>query len=160
MDITFRTEAGRFNFRVCAIMLHDDRILAMRDERSPYYYLPGGRVSLHETAEQAILRELQEELGIDARVVRPLWVNEHFFVEEVDQERYHEMCVYFLMDVSETALLSRGETFVLNEGKHTHAFEWLTFEQLKSTYFYPLFLKERIFHLPDALEWLTTSESP
>ena len=43
MDITFHTGEGRFNYRVCAIFLHQNKVLAMRDERSPYYYLPGGR---------------------------------------------------------------------------------------------------------------------
>ena len=46
MDITFHTSEGRFNYRVCAIFLHQNKVLAMRDERSPYYYLPGGRVAL------------------------------------------------------------------------------------------------------------------
>ena len=55
MDITFRTPEGRFNYRVCAVILNGEYLLAMKDERSPYYYLPGGRVMLHETAEEAVL---------------------------------------------------------------------------------------------------------
>ncbi len=51
----------------------------MQDEESPYYYLPGGRVSLNETTEKAILREIKEELKIDAKIVRPLWLNQGFF---------------------------------------------------------------------------------
>ena len=81
MDITFCTEQGRFNYRVCAIIINDDKLLAMHDERSPYYYLPGGRVKLHETAEEAIIRELQEELRINAKIIRPLWLNQSFFTE-------------------------------------------------------------------------------
>lgn len=64
MDITFDTGEGRFNYRVCAILLDGDRVLAMHDERSPYYYLPGGRVRMGERAEDAVLREVQEELGV------------------------------------------------------------------------------------------------
>ena len=71
MDITFHTSEGRFNYRVCAIFLHQNKVLAMRDERSPYYYLPGGRVALGETAQDALQRELQEELDISARIQRP-----------------------------------------------------------------------------------------
>ena len=158
MDVTFRTFKGRFNYRVCAIITNENKILAMHDERSPYYYLPGGRVALHETAESAVLREIKEELEIDAEIVRPLWFNESFFVEDVNGEKYHELCVYYLVDISKTDLLSKGKKFTLKERHHTHDFEWLEFGRLKSEYFYPLFLKEKIFDLPDHLEFLTTVE--
>lgn len=79
MDVCFKTENGVFNYRVCGIILHDDKILALHDERSPYFYLPGGRVNLHEKSSAAILRELKEELLIDAKIIRALWVDENFF---------------------------------------------------------------------------------
>lgn len=158
MDVTFLTDDGRFNYRACAVIIHENKILAMHDERSPYYYLPGGRVSLHETAASAILREIKEELEIDAEIVRPLWLNESFFVEDVNHEKYHEICIYFLINVSKTNLLAKGRKFVLHERKHIHEFEWLEFERLKSEYFYPVFLKEKIFKLPAHLELLSTFE--
>ena len=148
MDITFKTEEGRFNYRVCALIIHNGKILAMQDERSPYYYLPGGRVNLHESADDAVLREVREELEIDAEIVRPLWLNQGFFQEDVSGERFHELCVYYLMDISKTDLLSRGNTFTLREGKHVHRYEWIAFERLQEEYFYPKFLKKKIFELP------------
>ena len=149
MDISYKTESGKFNYRVCAMIISDGKILAMHDERSPYFYLPGGRVKMGETAEDAIIREVREELGIIAKIARPLWLNQAFFTEDVDHLRYHELCIYFLMDISETDLLERGNEFTVNEGKKTHTFEWLDFDQLKEEYFYPLFLKKEIFNLPN-----------
>ena len=157
MDISYKTGDQKFNYRVCAIIISEGRVLAMRDERSPYFYLPGGRVKLGETAEGAVLREVQEEIGIEAEIVRPLWLNQAFFTEDVDHLRYHELCVYFLIDSSDTGLWAKGETFTLCEREHTHTFEWLRFDRLKNEYFYPLFLKEDIFHLPEGFtirtEW-------
>ena len=46
MDISFKSGNEKFNYRVCAMMISDERILAMHDDRSPYYYLPGGRVAI------------------------------------------------------------------------------------------------------------------
>ena len=148
-DITYILGKEKFNYRVCAVIVHEGKLLAMHDERSPYYYLPGGRVRLGETAEVAVLREVKEELNVRAKILRPLWLNQGFFTEDVDGLNYHELCVYFLVDVSETGLLDLGERFTFHEGKHTHDFEWLAFERLKEEYFYPVFLKTEIFHLPE-----------
>ena len=149
MDISFKSENQKFNYRVYAMIISEGKILAMRDQRSPYYYLPGGRVALGETAEDAVIRETKEELGIVPKIVRPLWLNQAFFTEDVDKLRYHELCIYFLMDVSNTDLLKRGNLFKVKEGERTHTFEWLAFERLENEYFYPQFLKKDIFNLPN-----------
>ena len=148
MDISFKVESQKFNYRVCAMMISDGKILAMHDERSPYYYLPGGRVAMGETAQDAVIREVQEELGITPKIIRPLWLNQAFFTEDVDGLKYHELCIYYLMDIADTDLQSRGAVFTSEEGHRTHTFEWLAFERLQDEYFYPLFLKKDIFHLP------------
>lgn len=149
MDISFLAGNEKFNYRVCAVILNDGKILAMQDERSPYFYLPGGRVKLGETAEEAVIREIKEELNITARIIRPLWLNQGFFKEDVDGLQYHEICIYFLMDITHTDLLSNGNRFFMREENHHHTFEWLNFEQLQHEYFYPLFIKREIFHLPE-----------
>lgn len=148
MDITFKVGNEKFNYRVCAMIISDGKILAMHDERSPYFYLPGGRVGMREAAEDAVIREVQEELGVTAKILRPLWLNQAFFTEDVDGLNYHELCIYYLMDISETDLLSRGDSFTTKEGNRTYTFEWLEFDRLKDEYFYPLFLKKDIFNLP------------
>lgn len=162
MDISFVTDEGKFNYRACAIIISDGRILAMHDERSPYYYLPGGKVKMGETAEKAIKRELREELEIDENSesvsYRPLWFNQSFFREDVDGLNYHELCVYFLADISKPKIFPKGDKFVLSEGKHIHTFKWLPFESLEKEYFYPLFLKKKIFDLPKSPEFLVTRE--
>lgn len=107
MDISFKSENEKFNYRVCAMIISDNTILAMHDERAPYYYLPGRRVKMGETAEHAVIREVQEESGFTTRIVRPLWMNQAFFTEDVDNLKYHELCIYFLMDITGTDLLKK-----------------------------------------------------
>ena len=158
MDLTFKTEEGRFNLRVCAVFLHEGKLLAMRDQRSPYYYLPGGRVRLQESMEAAVLREVREELEIDGKILRPLWLNQGFFVEDVTGERFHELCLYFLMDASETDLFSRGTVFRHQEGAQVHTFHWLPVETLKDEYLYPVFIREKIQSLPEQLTLQTEYE--
>lgn len=86
---------------------------------------------------------VSQELDVTLKINRPLWLNQAFFTEDVDGICYHELCIYFLMDISNTNLLERGNTFTLTEGKYTHTFEWLEFDRVKDEYFYPLFLKKR-----------------
>ena len=157
-DISFKIDNNKFNYRVCAIIINDNKILTLRDEVSPYYYLPCGRVQIGETAEEALLREIREELEVNATIVRPLWLNQAFFNEDVTKINYHEICIYFLVDVKQTKLLSLGDQFVLRENEHTHEFEWLDFLRLKNEYFYPLFLKEKIYNLPNGFTIRTEIE--
>ena len=158
MDITYKTENEKFNYRVCAVIISNGEILAMHDERSPYFYLPGGRVKMGETAEQAVVREVEEELYITPKIIRPLWLKQAFFREDVDGLNYHELCIYFLMDISHTELLKKGKKFSLQEGRHQHDFEWLAFNRLKNEYFYPIFLKNSIYDLPKTFTLRTEFE--
>lgn len=79
MDISFKIGDEKFNYRVSAIIISNGRILAMsHDKPSEYYSLPGGRVMMEETAEQAMIREVREELGVSLKISRPLWLNQSF----------------------------------------------------------------------------------
>ena len=40
MDLTFKTPYGRFNYRVGAIILHDGKVLLMRNPEVPYLSCP------------------------------------------------------------------------------------------------------------------------
>jgi len=152
MDIVLKTPDGRFNYRVCAVIIHEGKLLAMKDFCSPYYYLPGGRVELHETAEHAVIREIEEELGVTARIDRALWLNQGFFVEDVSKEKFHELCIYYLINISGTAIPTNVRTFEGVEKSKKHIFEWLTFDEVKDAYLYPLFIKNSLSNLPRHLE--------
>ena len=155
MDLTFRLKEGTFNYRVAAILVYEGKLLVMKSSDAPYWYIPGGRAHLQETAEAAIAREMGEELGIAPRIVRPLWLVQNFYNEDVNHEDYHELCFYFLVDATDTDLLSRGEEFYGSEDGKDNIFRWTPFEDLQDLYLYPLFIKKEIFHLPEQLQLLT-----
>lgn len=55
MDITFKATEGIFNYRVAGIIIHNNKLLIMRDGEDSHYYLPGGRVKMNESSKEWIL---------------------------------------------------------------------------------------------------------
>lgn len=158
MDCTFRTSQGAFNYRVAAIIRRGDKLLAMREEEIGNWYLPGGRVKLHEPLEDALCREVREELALSARVIRPLWLVENFYRMDTRGEKnvsFHELCVYFLVELS-TDALPEGETFSQKDSDGVwHQYRWLSREDLQRELLYPSFLRNEWPRLPESLELRT-----
>lgn len=63
--------------RAQVVLLRDDRILMAlhRRQHDHYWVLPGGGVEPNETPEEAAVREVQEETGLDIRIQRLLFVD-------------------------------------------------------------------------------------
>ena len=97
LDISFRTAAGRFNFRVGAIIIQNNQLLMVRNYRDPYYYSVGGRVHLHETLEEAVLREVLEETGVPLEIEKLGFIHENFFTLEHSGEIFHEISFFYYM---------------------------------------------------------------
>lgn len=67
--------------RVAGILVEDDSILLLEqhhDDIDRPWVLPGGTVEEHETLEQAMIREMKEETGLDIVVEHLLYVSDHF----------------------------------------------------------------------------------
>lgn len=58
------------------------------------YALPGGFVEVGETVEEAVLREVKEETGLDAQIVKLLGV----YSEPNRDPRFHVVSVVFVLD--------------------------------------------------------------
>jgi len=61
--------------RVCAAIIRDNRILMVlhRNTEREYWTLPGGAIEAGETPQEAAIREVKEETGLEARVSRFLF---------------------------------------------------------------------------------------
>lgn len=85
-DLTFKTNYGKFNYRVGAIIIRDNKLLMVKNDGNPYYYSVGGRVKLKETSKEAVIRETFEETGVKFEIDRLAFIHEHFFTEEITRE--------------------------------------------------------------------------
>ena len=139
MDCTFRTEQGKFNYRVGAIIIHENKILMVKSSREPYYYSVGGRVHLHESMDEAIIREVYEETGVLFEINRMGYIHENFFILESTGEMFHELSIYYYMKpIDNYHLLSKS----LIEDGIEERLEWIPLNDIKSYEIYPQFFKD------------------
>ena len=78
-----------------------DKILLIKRRTMPfsgYWALPGGRVDSGETVEQAIVREVKEETGLDVAVTRKIGEYHERGVQDGVEYDYYPAC--FLVNVA------------------------------------------------------------
>ncbi len=152
--LSFNTPGGQFNYRVAAVILRGDEVLLQVIGDQPYWCLPGGRVDFGESAEEAMRREILEELGVEPRIERPLWVVENLYRQ--DGTRYHEASIYYLAalprDCPETAATSPWKTVELDGIPLLN--QWHRIDTLESVNLVPSFLRTRLCTLPDTLDYI------
>lgn len=146
VDLTFSVKQGIFNYRVGAVIIHDGKLLLMKNDEEPYYYTVGGRVRFNETTEETVLREVREEIGIDLEIDRFLFFQEQFFDGKVTGTHVHELGVYYLMKDS-PALENLVCHSVTARGAAEGIF-WIPLEEAASCYIVPESVAARLLDLP------------
>ena len=159
-DILFKTEDAVFSHRVSGVLIRDGKILRQHPVGSPDYAFPGGYVRCGETSENAIERELKEELGADVRTVRLLWIGENFFPG--GEKSCHQICLYYLVGLCDETQLPLDGSFrvkdELDEGLCDLEFCWIRLSALKDMELYPDNVKEELMDLSDAIEHFVFTE--
>lgn len=133
---------GMVNIRVGAIIRKGDCLLLAKDKRDGAYYTIGGRVQMGESAEEAIQREVMEELGMVIPVKTLAYIHENFFFGDYEKLGYkklvYEICWYFLMDSPEDL----EERLLKTSGEMTKNLRWIPLST-EETY-YPTFFREEL----------------
>lgn len=83
------------NFEVIAraVIIHNNKILLCKQKDKDYYFLPGGHVEWGEKTEDALARELMEELGVSVKSMKFIGAAENIFSKE--KEQHHELNLVF-----------------------------------------------------------------
>mgnify|MGYP002644481420 FL=1 len=69
MVITMKEEDTRFGVRVGAIIYNEDKTkILLENQDNGRYMFPGGKIDVHENSENAIIRELKEELNLETNL--------------------------------------------------------------------------------------------
>ena len=153
--ITFTRGDLRFNYRITGVAICDGKVLLQKPAEEGFWFLPGGRAELRETAEETLRREMREELHTDITVERLLWVVENFF--QHGGRTFHELGLYFLMSFpKDSPVLDTGQTFIVQEAVqeagYEFIFQWHPLDSLKGIPLHPSFLQTALQKLPDGTE--------
>lgn len=120
-----------FRYRAAAIIHRDGHILMAGSGTTPYLYSIGGAVHINESAEDAVIREVEEETGLRMKVDRLLFIHENFFAEPYQGtvRRWHELAFFFLM-VPEN--LDRIHATGINMRGENEYLVWAPFERFRA----------------------------
>ncbi len=146
MDIRIDSNEGKFKFRVCGILEHNNKYLTVRINGNRFYCLPGGHVELDEDTDMAAKREMQEELGYPIKVKKLIAINQNFFKTE-EGKPFHEIGFYYIVEAEDETNVNPNDYTreELDKGKIQHLqFKWSTLEELKKADFMPHFVPTAI----------------
>ena len=134
----FRTKVGNtvFGVRATALIVEEGKLLVVEDEDG--FYTIGGAIQVGERTEEAVIREVKEELGVKAQAGQLAFVVENRF--EQDGVSYHNIEFHYLVDLLEDAPLT------MQEDEKRQPCEWIDIDKLEGINLVPAFLKTA---LPD-----------
>ena len=157
--ITYREGKVLFNYRVAGIALDGDRVLLHRMEKDDFWALPGGRGELLEVSRDTLQREMFEELGVEIRIERLVWVVENFF--EHDEFAFHEIGLYFLIVFPPaSSVYEKSEAFEGEEEGVRLIFQWFPRHELEKVRLYPAFLRRSLRAIPETTEHVVHTDVP
>ncbi|MBM7268028.1 NUDIX hydrolase [Streptococcus sp. 2018037] len=133
----FRTVVGNqsFGVRATGLLVKDEKLFLIRAPEGKYYTL-GGAIQLGETTEEAVLREMQEEIGIEVELGPLAFIVENQFT--LQEKSYHQIEFLYIV----TPLSNPAPN--LEEGNSVRQCEWVTFANLEKLDLNPAFLKTEL----------------
>lgn len=155
-DMCVPCDDGYINIRVGAIIQKNGKILMAGNDRVDYLYSVGGRIQFGETAEEAVVREVEEETGVKMEVDRLGFVHENYFIGDSPAKmgkRIYEISLYFYMKVPQDFT---PVSMSFTEDQNKEFLRWVSPED--DILMYPAFFKTELSHPTLSVKYILTDE--
>ena len=134
-DLSIIIDGVKFNFRVGLLVKMKKQVLVECNHDYDFVVLPGGRVKTLESSEDALIREINEEMKIDLTNYNLEFIgaDENFF--ELDNIKYHELYFIYKIEIDEN-----NEDFkddMINYDSKVNYYKWVDILDLKEVNLLP-----------------------
>ena len=158
MDVKILGDNLKFKLRVSAIIINNGNLLVNRYGENSYC-LPGGYVNLGETSEEAIIRELKEETGLNFKIVKYGGVAENFFTN-LRNQKTHGIDFYYFVDLDDKKkTLGDLDMNYVEKDNHAvikHHYYWIPLNDINSYNILPEIIKDKRFLKGEMFHYIIT----
>ena len=124
---------AKLNVRVTGIFVKDGKIL-LNDCSGIHYALPGGRIQMEEDSEEALKREVKEEMDESLINISFRGIFENFFT--IEGTKIHEYMWMYEADFTDDKMF-QSEDIYTTEGEKQNHFAWVNIDELDKIDFRP-----------------------
>ena len=145
MDLKIKTDELEFHCRACGIIKQNDKFLIMKVNKADYFHIPGGHIEIGETAQNAVIRELKEEIGCDVLEANLFAIQENFWIR--NNKKCHGIEFYFIIKPAKPLAAYDYEKLELDKGEEKLLeLKWVTARELKDIDLRPANIKELLIN--------------
>lgn len=148
MDARIVIDEYRLKLRVSGIIIHDNKILIEKyDDES--YFLPGGTINLYESSEDAIIRELKEEIDKEFIIDELVSIKEEFYISKNTGLKNQHIIFYYKMKFKNLSDIDSIDLDRLEDDHGhmiNHHYKWVNLKDLESINLMPEEIKEEIIN--------------
>lgn len=151
MDICIKIPNGDFTLRAAAIIINENRLLAVKHNKYDCFYTIGGRIKANETSADAAVREAYEETGYHFSVDRLIFIQERFY--STNNTNHHEVVFFYLMKPTDVGIENGSRT-----DHEEEKLQWLSIDELRNVNLVPEFLRTSLTDIPDKIIHIISRE--
>ena len=145
MDLKIKTETEEFHVRTCGIIKQENKFLIMKVNKTSYYHIPGGQIEIGEDSEQAVIREIKEEIGCDVKEAKLFSIEENFWMR--NNKKCHGIEFYYIIKPKQQLKMQDCEKIENDKGEEKLLnFKWVTLEELKDIDLRPSNIKDMLIN--------------
>ncbi len=136
------SQMSQFEISTKGVVIKNGRILLFRLKKARWWYYPGGHIEFRERAEDALKREIREELGLGIQTIRYMGLIENVFFMQRTWHHSLELAFSISLDGEPRTALEPHEEC-----------EWVSLTRFRTMNVLPRALRKEI------LKWLRTKKT-